>query len=454
MGTYIISLLLGGMLGRIAGPIAQDFFENETNMGKRIAKKKEEKEIEKENRAYLNRIKDAEQAHQLRLSELREQIRERREDAEAQFIMAHSEAKMKTYLQDCWPLRNPFDAPLAIEPIYNEASKRLQGCRLKTILTKNSQEIVPLRFISAHLDTSHPIASTINSELSIFLVEHYKTNGEHGVISEIGAWKNSIPVNDASITYLFQGMQGQPVMVLVPEYINNGATVRFKIYSWGLGEKLTYPVGFDFGSLDLEALYNRVVASENTKMCAILKKVRREPTSDKLLQNDRILKILNNEDVKLDDEEKERLLTLLSTPVEINNAIRKNYALIVSNVFKALVGMYADGYHLFEYGTLPKLPRILPVLGDISFMYKDICAFYSSLINAALLKGILSISHAIDLELKLCENIKSVSEQYNIPEYLLDNIRLLNLDIENNESHKETVIRLRNINNIKYLPND
>ena len=33
--SYIISLLLGGMLGRVAGPIAQDFFENETNMGKR-----------------------------------------------------------------------------------------------------------------------------------------------------------------------------------------------------------------------------------------------------------------------------------------------------------------------------------------------------------------------------------------------------------------------------------
>lgn len=41
--SYIISLLLGGMLGRVAGPIAQDFFENETNMGKRIARRKEEK---------------------------------------------------------------------------------------------------------------------------------------------------------------------------------------------------------------------------------------------------------------------------------------------------------------------------------------------------------------------------------------------------------------------------
>ncbi len=449
---YIISLLLGGMLGRVAGPIAQDFFENETNMGRRIAQRKEEKEIEKENRAYLNRIKAAEREHQLRLSEMREQLRERREDAENQYFLAHSEAKMKTYLQDCWPLRNPFDAPLAIDPIYNETTKRLQSCKLKTVLTKNSQEVVPLRFISAHLDTSHPIASTINSELSIFLVEHYKTNEEHGVISEIGAWKSNIPVNDASITYLFQGMQGQPVMVLVPEYINNGAAVRFKIWSWGLGEKLTYPVGFDFGTLNLEALYNRIVASESSKMCATLKKTKQKPTSDKLLQNDQILKVLNSNEIQLSNEEKERLLTLLSTPMEINNAIRQKYSFTVSNVFKALVGMYADGYHLFEYGTLPKLPSVLSSLGNLSFMYSDICAFYSSLINAALLKGILPIHQAIDLELTLCESIKRISDKYSIPEYLLDNIRLLN--IENNESHKETVKRLRNINNSKYLSND
>lgn len=452
MSSYIISLLLGGMLGRVAGPIAQDFFENKTDMGRQISRKKEEKEIEKENRAYLNRIKAAEHEHELRLSEMREQIRERKEDAESQYFMAHSEAKFRTYLQDCWPLRNPFDAPLAIDPIFNETTQRLQSCKLKTVLTKNSQEIIPLRFISAHLDESHPIASTINSELSIFLVEHYKTNDEHGVISEIGAWKSNIPVNDASITYLFQGMQGQPVMVLVPEYINNGAAVRFKFWSWGLGEKLTYPVGFDFGVLNLESLYNRIVASESSKMCATLKKANQKPTSDKLIKNDQLLKILVDDSLQLNNEEKERILTLLSTPMEINNLIRQKYALIVSNVFKVLVGMYADSYHLFEYGTTPKLPSILSSLGNLAFMYKDICAFYSSLINAALLKGILSIHQAIDLELTLCENIRKVSSKYPIPEYLLDNIRLLNF--ENDYSHKNAVIRLRNINNHNNLLNE
>lgn len=451
MSTCIISLLLGGMLGRVAGPIAQDFFENNTNMGRKIARRKEEKEIEKENRAYVNRIKAAEREHQFRLSEMREQIRERREDAESQYFLAHSEAKIKTYLQDCWPLRNPFDAPLAIEPIYNEATKRLQSCKLKTVLTRNAQEIVPLRFISANLDNAHPIASTINSELSIFLVEHYKTNEEHGIISDIGAWKSNIPVNDASISYLFQGMQGQPVMVLAPEYINNGSTIRFKIWSWGLGEKLTYPVGFDFGTLNLEPLYNRIVASENSKMCATLKKTKQKPTSDKLIQNDQIIKILNNNEIQLNNEEKERILTLLSTPMEINNAIRQKYAYTVSNVFKALVGMYADGFHLFEYGTLPKLPSILSTLGNISFMYNEIYAFYSSLINAALLKGILPISQAVNLELTLCESIKMTVPRYSIPEYFLDNIRLLNH--ENDESHKDIIKRLRNINNPQNLLN-
>lgn len=38
--SAIVSLLLGGMLGRVAGPIAQDYFENET-AGLSLEKNKE-----------------------------------------------------------------------------------------------------------------------------------------------------------------------------------------------------------------------------------------------------------------------------------------------------------------------------------------------------------------------------------------------------------------------------
>lgn len=68
------------------------------------------------------------------------------------------------------------------------------------------------------------------------------------------------------------------------------------------------------------------------------------------------------------------------------------------------------------------------------------------------MKGILPIYQAINMELTLCESIKRVSTKYSIPEYFLDNIRLLN--IENNDSHKDIVKRLRNINNPQNLLND
>ncbi len=446
MSSFIISLLLGGMLSRVAGPIAQDFFENETQMGRRIARRKDDREIEKENRAYLNRIKAAEKDHQLRLDELRMQIEKRREEAETQYFLTHTEAKLRSYLQDCWPLRNPFDAPLAIEPIYDDATQRLRSCKLKTVVTSNQHEIVPLRFISAHLDNAHPLAATINSELSMFLIEHYKANEDHGVISEIGAWKPNVSVNDASISYLFQGMKGQPVMVMAPEYINNGAAIRFKLWSWGLGENLTYPVGFDFGTLDLNSLYNRIVASENNKMSSTLKKVGMKPTSDKLVHNEHIISLCVNEGSNLSSEEKERILTLLTTPTEINNSIRYKYSDVVSNVFKSIVAMYTDGYHLIEFGTLPKLPNIIDSLGNLSFMYREICAYYTSLLNAALLKGIITSEDVINIELTLCEKIKQVNQSYELPNDIIGNIRLLNTD--NISSHRNTVIRLRGINNL------
>lgn len=170
---------------------------------------------------------------------MRLQNEERRKDAENQYFKACTDANMRTFLRDCWPLRNPFDSPLAIEPTYQETSQMLEGCKLKTIITPNLMEIVPLRFISALKNTVHPEASSINCELSMFLVNNYPSNGEHAVLSEIGAWREDIPVNDASINYLFKGMKGQPVMVLVPEFQHNGNFVRFKIWSWGLGETLT-----------------------------------------------------------------------------------------------------------------------------------------------------------------------------------------------------------------------
>jgi len=449
----IVSLLLGGMIGRVAGPIAQDYFENETEMGRRIMRHKEQREIEQEQRNFEQKIKSSEYDHNKRMGELRMQIEERRKDAESQFYFAYADANMRTFLRDCWPLRNPFDAPLAIEPVYDEITQRIESCKLKTISIPNHMEIVPLRFISALKNSAHPEACSINSEMSMFLVNNYSSNGQNAVFSEIGAWREDIPVNDASINYLFKGMKGQPVMVLAPEFLQNGTFIRFKVWSWGLGENLTYPVGFDFGWLDLSLLYNRILAVENKKMANILKKVNLPPTSDTIKKNEKILAALIEQKNILTSSEKDYILSLLSTPLEINSILRKNFAKTISNVFSVIVAMYSDGYHLMEYGTHPQLPTLLSEMRNIPFMIPYFCSFYQTLVNTALSNSTLMIGEAIEIELQIANSIHIAYPKLKIADELLDNVRLLN-DSTEGPLHLNTIHQLRNMNeNMKSITN-
>ena len=55
-----MGFIIGGMLGRVVGPIAQDWFENETELGKQISEKKIEKQrrlSEEEHIQYYKTIK-------------------------------------------------------------------------------------------------------------------------------------------------------------------------------------------------------------------------------------------------------------------------------------------------------------------------------------------------------------------------------------------------------------
>lgn len=444
--SAIVSLLLGGMIGRVAGPIAQDYFENETEMGRRIMSRKEKRDIRKEERNLEQKLKVSEADHKRRITEMRIQNEARRKDAESQYFRACTDVNMRTFLRDCWPLRNPFDSPLAIEPMYKETSQMLEGCKLKTIISPNKMEVVPLRFISALKNSAHPEASSINCELSMFLVNNYSSNGEHAVVSEIGAWREDIPVNDASINYLFKGMKGQPVMVFVPEFQHNGNVVRFKIWSWGLGEALTYPVGFDFGWLDLTGLYNRLLASENRKLANTLKKVGLPPSSDAIKKNERIISLLSENNGKLSNAEKDHLLSMLDTPFEINVAIRKRFSQVISEVFSMVAAMYSDGYHLMEYGTKPKLPSLMTSYRETPFMLPYLTSFYQTITSAALSKAIISMEDAIDIELTLAQNMQSVYPNTDSSVELIEHIRILNSNTEG-ELHKSTIVRLREINN-------
>ncbi len=443
--SAIVSLFLGGMLGRVAGPIAQDYFENETEMGRRIQERKKQNKIEDENRAVQNKLRISEVEHQKKLEEMKLQFEAKRQDAERQYVMLYTDANQKAFLRDCWPLRNPFDAPIAMNTTFDENAKQLEECRLKTVMLPNKMEIVPLRFISALKDDVHPTAATINSELSMFLVNNYSSNGSHAVVSEIGAWRNDIPVNDASINYLFKGMQGQPVMVLAPEYTNGGSFIRFKVWSWGLGERLTYPVGFDFGWIDLEVLYKRLLANETQAMTRTLEKVKIPVSNEMLAKNSELLSLIIKNRNTLTNEERGRLLSLLVTPVEVNSHLRKEFASVISNVYSAIVAMYADGYHLTEYGCLPQLPQLLWNMKNIAFMMPQIETFYLALLNSAIQNKIITGEQAVYVEMKLAKAMKSIGCKPHVYEELVTDIRMLNHNIQGN-LHNEIVAQLRELN--------
>lgn len=443
--SAIVSLFLGGMLGRVAGPIAQDYFENETEMGRRIQERKKQNKIEDENRAVQNKLRISEVEHQKKLKEMRLQFEAKRQDAERQYVMLYTDANQKAFLRDCWPLRNPFDAPIAMNTTFDENAKQLEECRLKTVMLPNKMEIVPLRFISALKDDVHPTATTINSELSMFLVNNYSSNGSHAVVSEIGAWRNDIPVNDASINYLFKGMQGQPVMVLAPEYTNGGSFIRFKVWSWGLGERLTYPVGFDFGWIDLETLYKRLLANETQAMTRTLEKVKIPASNEMLAKNSELLSLIIKNKNTLTNEERDRLLSLLVTPAEVNSHLRKEFASVISNVYSAIVAMYADGYHLIEYGCLPLLPQLLWNMKNIAFMMPQVETFYLALLNSAIQNKIITGEQAVYVEMELAKAIKGIGCKPQVYEELVTDIKMLNHNIQGN-LHNHIVAQLRELN--------
>lgn len=404
-GLYVLSY----MLARMAGPIAQDWYETHTAHGKKMVQKREKEILSSEQRALEQRLVISNHEHQNRMIELRKQLEEKKQDGERQFLLAQSDWNQKSFIQNCWPLRNAFDVPLGFTPVYEDNNQIVKNWKLKTNTIANKFEVVPLRVISALKDNEFSYASTINSELSLFLMRNYPSNGEHAVLSDIGSWRTDMPVNDASINYLYMGLQGQPVMVIAPEHTNDGTIIRLKLWSWGLGEQLSYPVGFEVGWIDISSLYRHILSHEVKALWKSTKNLNIGGLSREMERDMAILEQIDNANtVSLQDIE--RCLTLLATPKEVAAAVRKTTCSVLSEVFCCLTGMYADAYHLTTYGTVPKLPNILNNFSNIQFFMPIIRDYYLSIINASFIQaennplyGTFTVEEALKLEFSLLD---------------------------------------------------
>lgn len=419
---------LGGMLGRIAGPIAQDWFRYKTKLGREIALHEEDAKKRMSQFELENKLKLSAQGHKEKLEELEKQYIDSRKRAEEQMYIAREDWQQKLFWEKCFPLRNPYELPLGYEPVFDENRRRVEGrCRLSTIALPNNRQIVPLRIITALKDNSHPSAASINGNLSMFLINYFAANGIHAAISDIGSWKEEAPINDASINYLFKGAKGLPTMVIMPVYTDNGSTVRLKVWSWGLGEELNYPVGFDFGWFNIDAIKRQVLYSEIKKFRDILDKtgLSLPPEQRKLTTDIKKLSVFEKYEAEINEDDFDNLLGLFEIPDEIKTNVDRKSNEIISSIFSCLAGMHADSYHLSQYGTLPILPSLLGEMKGAKLMFPFVRDYYIALANAKLIEGVITPMQAISLVLTLGDQAKALCCSASEITPLVDNLDFL-----------------------------
>ena len=348
-----VTIMAGALVVRLLAPVVKEGWKKLTN----VEAKEEKKRLEREASEIRTKLELQRISHEQRLIE-----------AKASHDLAIQQWQQKEYYKNCWPLRNPFEMQIC-GPISDDKSYF------------DNNVIVPCRLITAFKDSDHPYAKTINGNLSSFIVNYYPTNSVHAVVSEIGAWRDDAPSNDASINYLYAGLKKQPVMVLSPTLINDGKTFIFKVWSWGLGEELNYPAGFEFGRLELKPLYIKAVYEETLSMIQLGKDLDHVKNffSQKLQHNISIIKEIQNKGIS--GRAKEQMLLYLHDAPEIDEAVKAKVEANISGIFCCMAGMYADAYHLLEYKTLPKLPNILSNIPGIEYMIPALKEYYYQLLS-------------------------------------------------------------------------
>ena len=163
---------------------------------------------------------------------------------------------------------------------------------------------------------------------------------------------------------------------------------------------------------------------------ALLKKVgiKNDAISNSMV----LINTINDPNFKISEEESQLLLSKVSMPDELRHAGRGQKRLrgVTSTVFSVICAMFADTYHLKNYGIIPILPSILPSMPEIKIMLPQIRDYYLALTNTAHLEGIFTNEMAARFELQLLESIKQISDDTNILQPLIDDFYNFYIDLD------------------------
>lgn len=239
-----------------------------------------------------------------------------------------------------WPLRTPFDHP-SLHPQYTQGG------------------IVPINIFLAQTDPRSPFGSLIQSDLKNRLSNFIQTTyvndplSQHSCFCRIGDWKDGFQ-DAAFINALWYGMQGQPTLVINPIQSEFGETLDLNVSIWGLGDG------------ENPTTHNVLTGS----FASAIGRIKREKTQEWIAHGLPVESKEMQHNQKLLEQEKQmiavgngafvdQLLVQYKLPMEIQTSVITKFSSEYNNLIACITGLFADIYHLIEYGSQPYMPTAI-----------------------------------------------------------------------------------------------
>ena len=237
-----------------------------------------------------------------------------------------------------WPLLTPYDHP-SLHP----------NC------TSGGQ--APINVFLATTDPRSPFSSLIQPDLknrlSKFLQTAYLNDPyqQHPCICRIGDWKGGFQ-DAAFINALWYGMQGQPTIVVNPIQTEFGETLDLDVSIWGLGETGYSPKTQNVLSGSFASALGRIKRDKTKSWidCGLPAQSKEMLHNIDLLKQEEKIKEAGN--VGFVD----KLLIQYKLPLEIQTEVITAFSNEYNHLISCITGLYADIYHLIEYGAEPYMP--------------------------------------------------------------------------------------------------